>query len=124
MALIDVNYKYMDLEKKLTEHFEEDKKNFKLIDDKFEAQNKIHRKMNNTLNHIVEQLKPPTDEEKEEQEKIFDERIEQAMKKAIYGGGRWSYQALIVIAVIVGSVITIFGGFRWFAGLLGFTRIP
>lgn len=112
------------MEQELKNHFEEDKVNFAAINARFLEQDEIHREMAKTLNHIAKQMQPPTEEEKKKQQEEFDERIEQAMKKAIYGGSQWGYKALIVTAVIVGSLITIFGGFKWFLGIIGFTRVP
>ncbi len=54
----------------------------------------------------------------------IDARVEKAMKNVLFGSGKWTYRAIIVIAVIVGSLITIGGGFKMLLSWLGFTKLP
>lgn len=106
----------MNLEKELHDHFESDKTNFKKFDLQLAAQGK-------TLKHIAREMhRKPTAEEIEKSEKDFDDRIELAMKKALLGTSKTSYQVLLVVAGIVGALLIIFGGFTKVLTLLGFTR--
>lgn len=114
----------MDFEKVIKKHFEDDEQNFKSIANQFLSLKKSTEATTKTLNHIAKELhRKKTPEEKVEEDKEFDDRIQASMKKAIYGTSKWAYGALLVTAVVVGSLITIFGGFKTILAWLGFTRM-
>lgn len=95
-----------ELKEMLHKHFEDDTERF---GDLKETLKNINSKIN---------LNP---EDKEKMEAEFDLRIEKSMKKVLYGTGKWSYQALLVGAGIIGALIIIFGGFKTLLAWLGFT---
>jgi len=59
-------------------------------------------------NHIA----PLSKEDREEKDKAFEERIERALKKSLYGGGLWTFRAVVGLSVFTAALIAIFGGFK------------
>lgn len=86
-------------------------------------QEQDHEEFYRILNNIEHKLEDPTEEEKKIEQEEFDKKIEEAMKKAIVSTGKYTYQGIIVVSVIIGSLIVIFGGFKTVLGWLGFTRL-
>lgn len=64
----------------------------------------------------------PTEEEVLRQKQEFEESVERVMKKVLFSGSKWTYRAIIVVAILFGSIITIGGGLKWLLALIGFTR--
>lgn len=74
------------------------------------------------LDSIVLQLKEPTEMQKQIDNAIFDDKIEAAMKKALLSTSKWSYQALLIAAGVIGALVVIGGGFKFILQWIGFTR--
>lgn len=58
-----------------------------------------------------------TDEQKEEIKGIFRE----ALNEYFATQGKTAKAVLLGMATIIGSLVVIFGGFKWFLGVIGFT---
>lgn len=97
-----------------------------------------HKEIMDTLKDISDKMKnhedldnkrfanvvtKPTEREIKEQQLALEISVENAMKKAISDSGKWSYRALIVVAVIFASITTILVGFKTILGWIGFGLI-
>lgn len=109
------NGEYSRMDKEIKDHSKAD-------EDKFKKQEENHLALNKKLNFIASKLKEPTEEEKIQIERVFNEKIEKAMINAIKGASKWSYATLLIVAGVVGALFIIFGGLKAFLGLIGFTR--
>ncbi len=49
--------------------------------------------------------------------------VETTMKEVLFSGSKWTYRAIIVIAVLFGSILTIFGGFKAILMWFGFQKL-
>lgn len=48
--------------------------------------------------------------------------VEDTMKEVLFSTSKWTYRAIIVIAVLFGSLLTIGGGFKLVLGWFGFIK--
>lgn len=75
---------------------------------------KNHEDKDEVTRKLVESLPTKTETE---------EIVRRVFLEAIVGAGKWSKMAIVTIAVVVGSIGVISGGFKWLLAVIGFTQI-